>query len=217
MQNRLKTIEVTKKYCDAFNRQDLDQIKSMLDGPNAIFSRQGQPTIVGAELISNRTRKLFERLQRQGHHLHMVNAIIDIKESKARPCLLGMMDGERFSVVIISCKPNGLITSIAILLNEHVLKDVRPIEPLKAKEVKSAEAMKPEEVAPIEVPAKPLPSREELEERKKGLIDKAQKLELRLSQEGPTPIIMEKLKRLEKYKRALKQMEARVSEAEKVS
>ena len=130
MKNRLQTVEVTKAYCKAFNNRDYLSLAEMLDGDDVVFSRQGQPTLVGRGPILRRTKKTFKRLKKQNHTLQMVTAIIDIKGTKARPCLLGVLDGERFSVVIFSCKGNGLITSMAILLGPNVLAAARPLEPI---------------------------------------------------------------------------------------
>jgi len=104
MKNRIKTIEVTKNYIDAFNRRDMQSIEQMLDPDELAFARQGQPTIIGRDAVMRRVMKTFERLDRQGHQLHLISAIIDFKGMMAHPCMLGIMDGERFSVVVLDCK-----------------------------------------------------------------------------------------------------------------
>lgn len=128
MQNRIKTIEVTKAYAEAFNAQDLVGIGAMLDGENAIFSRQTQSTIVGKESVLHRIRNLFYRVEKQNQTLKMINAIADLGKTMARPCLIGLINGKRVALCVISCKINGQITSLSILTGDRVVASARATE-----------------------------------------------------------------------------------------
>ncbi|MDV7338407.1 hypothetical protein RYZ26_02280 [Terasakiella sp. A23] len=195
MKSRVKTLEVTKSYIDAFNRRDLKTIEEMLCPDDVCFVRQSQPTIVGVNQIMHRCIGTFERLDRQGHQLHMINAIIDFKNTKAHPCMLGIMDGERFSVAILDVKVNGKISNISILMTKDTLNSARPTEPLAQEEIAELHAMKPQL------------SEEELQERRKGLEVKAMKLKKRFEEEGPTQELLGKLERLQDAQHKQKQLE----------
>jgi len=192
--NRVKTLEVTKSYVEAFNRRDMNGLESLFD-KEIVFARQSQPTIVGAEPIIRRTLKTMDRLDRQGHQLHMINGIIDFKGTNAHPCMIGIMDGEKSSVVVLDCKNNGLITSISILLTMDMVEKARPTEPLAAQEIAELHSMKPEF------------SQEELDERREGLREKAKKLKQRFEEEGPTQLLLGKLERLQEAQKKLKIIE----------
>lgn len=192
MDNRLKHIETTKAYAKAFNDCDIPELRELITENEAVFSRQGQPTIIGRENILRRTRKLFKRLERMGQKLHMVNAIIDIKDDKARPCLIGVLDGERFSVVVLDCKPNGLVKTIAIILSQSMVQSARPTEPLTCDEKSREETLNSLN-----------PTFQELEERRKGLRVKEHKLKQRIAKEGNTPMLAGKMMRLENEKEKL--------------
>ncbi|WP_417830788.1 hypothetical protein [Terasakiella sp.] len=195
MKNRLKTIEITKKYIEAFNRRDLKTIEEMLDERDVCFVRQAEPTILGRAAILNRTRKSLDKLDRQGHQLHMINAIIDVKDVAAHPCMLGIMDGERHSVVVLGCHINGHIASISILVTKDFLQKARPLEPAAPSEIAELHSMKPKL------------SQEELTQRREILTEKAIYLQERLQKEGPTNELMGKLDRLQDAQKKLKQDE----------
>ncbi|WP_419796714.1 MAG: hypothetical protein ACNI26_09950 [Terasakiella sp.] len=195
MKNRLKTIEITKKYIEAFNRRDLKTIEEMLDERDVCFVRQAEPTILGREAILNRTRKSLDKLDRQGHQLHMINAIIDVKDISAHPCMLGIMDGDRHSVVVLSCHNNAHIASISILVTKEFLKKARPLEPAAPREIAELHSMKPKL------------THEELVQRREILTEKAIHLQERLKTEGPTNELMGKFDRLQDAQKKLKQDE----------
>jgi DNA-directed RNA polymerase alpha subunit len=128
MLNRVKTIEVTKAYAKAFNERDLVAIGALLDDDNIVFTRQTQGTIAGKEAVMRRIRNLFWRLDKQDHLLFMANGIVDVGKTKMRPCLVGVLNGVRSAVCLISCKANGQITTIAILTQGEVLEAARLTE-----------------------------------------------------------------------------------------
>lgn len=189
MQNRLKTIETTKKYIEVFNKRDLVSIAALMD-ENCVFSRQTQPTIVGRRQIMSRNQKLFKRLERQGHRLRLISGIIDLPDAAAWPCIIGFLDGERFSVIILSVKPNGLINSIAVLLTPESVAKARPTEKIVEEEEK-----KKENVLNL--------TTEEVEERARGLRLKERKIKRRIEKEGRTPELIGKMMRLERAKEKL--------------
>ncbi len=205
MKNRTKTVEVTKEYAEAFNNRDLDKISGMFDADEIVFVRQSQPTIIGKDPIIRRTQNLFQRLDKQGHQLHLITAIIDFKGIKALPCMLGILDGERFSVIILDVKITGKITTISILLTNDVLQKARPTEPLA-----------PERIAKMQEENKNI-TQEELNERRCILAGKAQKLKARFQDEGPTEELMLKLDLLEKAKEKLAKLEAEFDEQHKLA
>ncbi|WP_419798752.1 MAG: hypothetical protein ACNI26_03495 [Terasakiella sp.] len=128
MQNRVVTLETTKAYGEAFNNRDLAAIADLLDDQNVIFSRQEQSTIIGKENVLRRIKTLFQRTDERNRKLELISAIIDLGNSKARPCLLCLMNGIPVAVCVISCKINGKINAIAILLNGAVVSTARPTE-----------------------------------------------------------------------------------------
>lgn len=195
MLSLVKTLETTKAYIAAFNNRDMAKLESMLDASDITFVRQTQPTIVGVEPIMRRTQKTFERLDRQGHQLHMIRGIIDFKGMKAYPCMIGIMDGARFSVVILDCKNNGLITSISILLSNDMVEKARPTEPLAQKEIEELHA------------SKSVITEEELIERKNGLKEKAILLMKRFEEEGQTQELLGKWERMKEAEHKLKVLE----------
>ena len=130
MQNRLVTLETTKAYQKAFNDQDVVSIAQLLDDENCIFSRQEQSTIVGKDNVLRRIRNLFWRAGEQHKSIRLVQAIIDLGSSKARPCLICLVNEIPVAVCVISCKINGKINAIAVLLNGSVVSLARHTEPL---------------------------------------------------------------------------------------
>jgi len=128
MLNRVITLETTQAYGEAFNRRDLGAIAKMLDDHNVIFSRQEQSTIVGKENVLRRIGTLFKRTEERNRKLELINAIIDLGNSKARPCLLCLMNGVPVAVCVISCKVNGKINAIAVLLNGAIVSTARPTD-----------------------------------------------------------------------------------------
>lgn len=128
MENRVKTIEASKTYAQAFNRRNLVRLGQMLDEEKIIFSRQTQSTIVGKENVIRRIRNLFWRLDQQNHGLKLINAIADVGETMARPCLIGLLNGKRVALCLLSCKFNGKITSIVILTRKNVVASARATE-----------------------------------------------------------------------------------------
>jgi len=128
MFNRVKTLEVTKAYGEAFNNADVAAIADMIDDQNVIFTRQEQNTIVGKDNVVRRIRTLFHRTAERNRTLKVVNAIIDLGQSKARPCLLCLMNGVPVAVCVISCKANGKINAISILLSGGVVASARPTD-----------------------------------------------------------------------------------------
>ncbi|NVK19572.1 MAG: hypothetical protein HWE30_12810 [Methylocystaceae bacterium] len=195
MLNRVKTLDVTKAYIVAFNKRDMSAIEAMLSSEDVCFVRQSQPTIVGVRPIMHRLENTFARLERQGHQLHMVNAIIDFKDTKAHPCMLGILDGERFSVGILDVKANGKISNISIVMTKDMLKKARPTEPLHHEKIMELHQQNAEITD------------EELAERRKGLAEKARKLKKRFEEEGPTQALLGKLERLKEAQRKQKQLE----------
>jgi len=167
----------------------------MLDEDDVCFVRQAEPTILGRLAIMNRTRKSLAKLDRQGHQLHMINAIIDVKGIKAHPCMLGIMDGQRHSVVILNCHNSGKISSVSILVTNDILNQARPLEPTAPAEIAELHSMKPKL------------THEELVERRQVLTAKAEHLQTRLQAEGPTNELMGKLDRLEEAQKKLRQDE----------
>lgn len=192
--NRIKTIEVTKAYAKAFNDRTLTELESLLDGDKTVFVRQTQPTIIGAKAIINRTKRTLKRLNNFGQQLHMITGIVDIQGVNAHPCLIGLLDGEPFSVVVLSCKANGLITSISILLTPDMVAKARPTEAVEQEKVIQQQKVKA---------VKDL-SKEALVERKKGLRQKARKLKLRLAKEGRTPELVDKIARFKRIQAKFK-------------
>jgi len=195
MLNRVKTLEVTKSYIVAFNNRDMAALEAMLCPDDICFVRQTQPTIVGVQPIMHRLENTFARLERQGHQLHMINAIIDVKDTKAHPCMLGILDGERFSVGILDVKANGKISNISILMTKDMLDKARPTEPLHHEEIVEMHNQKKEI------------TEEELAERRKGLEVKAKRLMAQLEEEGPSQALLGKLDRLQEAQRKQKRME----------
>jgi len=195
MKNRLKTIETTKQYIDAFNRRDLATIENLLDGNDVCFVRQAEPTIVGRDAIMHRTRKSLSKLDRQGHQLHMINAIVNVKGVNAHPCMLGIMDGERHSVVVLSCHPSGKISAVSILVTHDFTSKARPLEPTAPQEIAELHQMRPKL------------SEDELAERRKILTEKATRLHQRVQEEGPSQELMGKLDRLQEAQYQLRQDE----------
>lgn len=128
MQNRVKTIEVTKAYAKAFNAHDMVMIGDMLDAEKIIFSRQTQSAIVGQQNVLRRIRNLFYRIDKQHHTLKMINAIADLGKVMAQPCLIGLLNGERAALCVLDCKINGKITSISILTGRSVVESARATE-----------------------------------------------------------------------------------------
>jgi hypothetical protein len=128
VKNRIKTIEVTKAYAKAFNAQDMVLLASMLDPAEVIFSRQTQNAILGKENVLRRMRNLFYRIEKQNKTLRMITAITDLGESMARPCLIGLIDGERVALCVLTCKISGLINSISILTSKDVVAKARATE-----------------------------------------------------------------------------------------
>lgn len=189
MSNRVKAIEVTKEYVKLFNARNLMGLAAMLDPKEVIFTRQTQPSVLGKQAIMNRTHKLFKRLDMQGQKLTMVNAIIDLPDSPTYPCMIGVLDGQKFSVCFLSVKPNGMITNIAILVNPDSVAKARATQPA---ELDAALKIVKE------------PDRKELEERAKGLRKKEIKLKRRIQKEGNTPELVVKMLRLETAKKKLK-------------
>jgi len=195
MINRLKTIETTKQYIDAFNRRDLGTIENLLDENDVCFVRQAEPTLVGRDAIMHRTRKSLSKLDRQGHQLHMINAIVDVKGVNAHPCMLGILDGARHSVVVLSCHPNGKISAVSILVTNDFVSKARPLEPTAPQEIAELHEMRPKL------------TEEELAERRKILTEKATRLHQRIQDEGPSQELMGKLDRLQEAQHQLRQDE----------
>ncbi|WP_028880162.1 nuclear transport factor 2 family protein [Terasakiella pusilla] len=195
MLSRVKTLAVTKEYIDAFNRRDLRAIENLLAPTDVSFVRQSQPTIVGVSQIIRRTQKTFDRLDRQGHQLHMISGIIDFKNIMAHPCMIGILDGERASVVILDVKNNSKISNISIVMTKDMLAKARPTEPMAQEKIETLHRMKP------------VISDAELRERREGLQDKAKKLKERFEKEGPTQALLGKLERLKEAQRKLKKLE----------
>lgn len=192
--NLLKTLEITKAYAQAFNDRNLGAVEAMLDGDKTVFVRQTQSTIIGAKAIMNRTKRTLKRLKHFGQQLHMISGIVDIQGTNAHPCLIGILDGERFSVVVLSCKANGLISSISILLTPDMVAKARPTEPIEQEKI----------VSDQKVQAVKGLSQAALVERKKGLRQKARKLKLRLEKEGRTPELVEKIARFKRMQAKFK-------------
>ncbi|SCA58222.1 hypothetical protein MTBPR1_90069 [Candidatus Terasakiella magnetica] len=134
MLNRVKTVEVTKAYADAFNDGDVAAIGEMLDDENVIFSRQEQSSIVGKENVLRRIRNLFWRANEQNVSMTVVNAIADLGKTKARPCLICLRNGVPVALCVLSCKVNGKINAIAILLAGGVVASARATEPIASLE-----------------------------------------------------------------------------------
>ncbi|MDV7341015.1 hypothetical protein RYZ26_15520 [Terasakiella sp. A23] len=194
MANLVKAVETTKEYVKRFNARDLMGLAGMLDAQEVVFARQTQPTIIGKQQIMNRTHKMFKRLSSQGQSLTMIDAIIDLPDAKAYPCMIGVLDGERFSVCILDVKGNGQIASITILLSADSVGSARPTDKegyeKALKQVKKAD-------------------HKELEERAKGLRKKAKKLKRRMEKEGNTPELINKMLRLQQARENLaRQLEA---------
>lgn len=188
MVNRAKLIKVTKEYVQHFNARDLREMASLLDTNEVIFTRQSQPTIIGKNTIMNRTYRLFKRLRLHGQSLQMVNAIIDLPEMAASPCMIGVLDGEKFSVCFLHINANGMIDNITILLNKESVDIARTTEPDVLKEALIYEKQ---------------PARRELEKRAKGLRKKKIKLEHRIRKEGHTHELALKMARLKIEKKKL--------------
>jgi len=193
--NRVKTVEVTKAYAAAFNQQNLLALEQFLDGEKTIFVRQTQPTIIGAKAILHRTKKTLKRLKRHGQNLTLVTGIVDIQGVKAHPCLIGILDGERFSVVVLTCKANGVIESISIVLSPDMVGSARPTEAIEQEKIVSAQKNK----------ASSAFTKAALMERKKGLRAKARKLKLRLAKEGRTEELKDKIARFKQAQAKFKE------------
>lgn len=133
MFSHVTTLETTKAYAEAFNARDVVAIGEMLDDNNVIFSRQEQNAIAGKENVLRRIRNLFWRADEQHYSLQVVNAIVDLGKTKARPCLISLRNGVPVAVCILSCKLNGKINSIAILLSGEIVGSARPTEALPGK------------------------------------------------------------------------------------
>ncbi len=128
MQNRGVTLETTKAYAEAFNRQDISAIEDLLDDENVIFSRQEQNSIVGKDNVMRRIRSVLARAKEHKLDLHLVNAIADMGHSKARPCLISFRNGVPVALCVLACKINGKITSISIILSGGVVASARATE-----------------------------------------------------------------------------------------
>lgn len=194
MANMVKTIEVTKEYVKYFNARDLAGLSELLDDNDVIFTRQSQPTIIGKKVILHRTHRLFKRLEEHAQTLTMVNAIIDLPEKNAYPCMIGVLDGERFAVCLLDLKANGKVKNITILLNPDSVQKARPTE--KAL-MEKAMAVKEQ------------PDRKALELRAKGLRKKETKLKRRILKEGHTHELALKMARLQAAK---KRLEVKINE-----
>ncbi len=189
MANLVKTVEATKEYIKLFNARNLMGMAAMLDPKDVVFARQSQPTILGKQQIMNRTHKLFKRLDVQGQTLTMVSAITDLADVSAYPCMIGILDGEPFSVCFLDIKPNGQIKSITILLTPDSVAKARPTD--KEAYERALQTVKKAD-------------HKELEERAKGLRKKEKKLKRRMEKEGNTAELTHKMLRLEKAKEKLK-------------
>lgn len=133
MQNRIKTLEATKAYADAFNNQDVVKIADILDD-DCIFSRQEQNSVIGKENVLRRIRNLFWRAEEQHKSLHVVQAIVDLGQSKARPCLITLVNDVPVALCVLSCKYNGHVNGIAILLSGDMVSAARPTEKMPGQE-----------------------------------------------------------------------------------
>ncbi len=134
MQNRVITIETTKAYAKAFNEQDVAAIADLLDDENVIFSRQEQSAIVGKDNVLRRIRNLFWRADEQNYALQVINAIVDLGNTNARPCLISLRNGVPVALCVLSCKVNGKVSSVTILLSGEVVASARPTEPMPGQE-----------------------------------------------------------------------------------
>jgi hypothetical protein len=128
--NLIATLEATKAYAKAFNEQDVVTIADMLDQENCIFVRQEQNSIIGKDNVLRRIRNLFWRAGEQHKHIQLINAIADLGSSKARPCLICLVNNIPVALCVISCKINRKITSISILLSGAIVSSARPTEPM---------------------------------------------------------------------------------------
>ncbi|WP_135080436.1 nuclear transport factor 2 family protein [Terasakiella sp. SH-1] len=133
MLNRVKTADATKEYAQAMNAGDVATVASLLDN-DVIFSRQEQNSIVGKENVLRRIRNLFWRLDEQNQSLQLINAIVDLGQSKARPCLICLRNGLPVALCVLSCKANGMITAVAVLLTGDIVASARATEPMPSVE-----------------------------------------------------------------------------------
>jgi hypothetical protein len=109
--------------------------------------------------------------------------------------MIGILDGERASVVILDVKNNSKISNISIVMTKDMLAKARPTEPMAQEKIETLHRMKP------------VISDAELRERREGLQDKAKKLKERFEKEGPTQALLGKLERLKEAQRKLKKLE----------
>jgi len=152
MLNRVAAVEATKAYAEAFNKQDLAAIADLLDNENVIFSRQEQNAIIGKENVLRRIRSMFARLKDQRKTIQVIGAIVDLGKTKARPCLISLLNNVPVALCVISCKVNGKINAITILLGGEIVGSARPTEPLPGqKEADTSEQNRADVIAVTKV------------------------------------------------------------------
>lgn len=124
MKNRAGAVKISREFCDAFNRNAIAVIETMLD-EQVVFSQQNvEGSLIGKASVISKFKARFDTMS-GGNKETAVPGIVDLSDIKAHPCIVLRRNDVSTALILLDLKINNRIRSITMLTNPDAVAKAR--------------------------------------------------------------------------------------------